>query len=203
MNDQSEQDDAKSILTLFQERSAQERTAASPQTKVQIPSAGFSLKNRVIASPPCPDTSNCKGWRLPKPKRRGTSKSRTWTRSHICRHSGRRDVRRVLRDRQLPRSTEAVALTDCRLARMSASAFHATLMSNNGIAVRFSELFIAKIRNMSEHVFEVSALAVRERVDANCCGLPHMASPATARSSSSLRGPTTRSRRASARIGRR
>jgi CRP-like cAMP-binding protein len=65
---------------------------------------------------------------------------------------------------QLPRSAAAVALTDCRLARMSAPAFRATLMSNNGIAVRFSELLIAKIRNMSERVFEVSALAVRERV---------------------------------------
>ncbi len=65
---------------------------------------------------------------------------------------------------QLPRSAAAVALTDCRLARMSAPAFRATLISNSGIAVRFSELLIAKIRSMSERVFEVSALAVRERV---------------------------------------
>lgn len=65
---------------------------------------------------------------------------------------------------QLPRSAAAVALTDCCLARMPAPLFRATLMSNNGIAVRLSELLIAKIRSMSERVFEVSALAVRERV---------------------------------------
>ncbi len=63
-----------------------------------------------------------------------------------------------------PRSATAAALTDCRLARMPAAAFRATLEANSGIAVRLSELLIAKIRSMSERVFEISALAVRERV---------------------------------------
>ncbi|WP_422016456.1 Crp/Fnr family transcriptional regulator [Reyranella sp.] len=63
-----------------------------------------------------------------------------------------------------PRSAAAVAMSDCRLARMPAAVFRATLKANSGIAVRLSELLVAKIRSMSERVFEISALAVRERV---------------------------------------
>jgi CRP-like cAMP-binding protein len=64
----------------------------------------------------------------------------------------------------LPRSATCIAVTDCVLARMSAAKFHEMLVGNGAIAARLVELLVAKIRQMSERVFEVSALAVRERV---------------------------------------
>lgn len=65
---------------------------------------------------------------------------------------------------RLPRSATAVALTDCLLARMPAANFQEMLRRHNGVALLLLELLVAKIRKMSERVFEVSALAVRERV---------------------------------------
>jgi CRP-like cAMP-binding protein len=64
----------------------------------------------------------------------------------------------------LPRSATNIAVTDCVLARMTAAKFHELLVGNGAIATRLVELLVAKIRQMSERVFEVSALAVRERV---------------------------------------
>jgi len=64
----------------------------------------------------------------------------------------------------LPRSATAVALADCTLARMPAARFYELLQRHNDIAIRMLELLVAKIRKMSERVFEVSALAVRARV---------------------------------------
>jgi len=64
----------------------------------------------------------------------------------------------------LPRSTAVVALADCLLARMSAANFFELLRQNGAVSARLVELLVAKIRRMSERVFEVSALAVRERV---------------------------------------
>jgi CRP/FNR family cyclic AMP-dependent transcriptional regulator len=65
---------------------------------------------------------------------------------------------------QLPRSATIVALTDCTLARMQSSAFFALLRKNNSVCVHLVELLVSKIRKMSERVFEVSALSVRERL---------------------------------------
>jgi CRP-like cAMP-binding protein len=65
---------------------------------------------------------------------------------------------------QLPRSTSVVALTDCTLARMSSAAFFAVLRENSDVCVHLVQLLVAKMRSMSERVFEVSALAVRERL---------------------------------------
>jgi CRP-like cAMP-binding protein len=65
---------------------------------------------------------------------------------------------------RLPRSASGVALTDCTLARMPASAFVGMLQEENKVAVHLVELLVKKIRSMSERVFEVSALAVRERL---------------------------------------
>jgi CRP/FNR family transcriptional regulator, cyclic AMP receptor protein len=65
---------------------------------------------------------------------------------------------------RLPRSASGVALSPCRLARMPAGAFFDLLRLNNGVCVHLVELLVGKIRNMSERVFEVSALAVRERL---------------------------------------
>jgi CRP-like cAMP-binding protein len=64
----------------------------------------------------------------------------------------------------LPRSAAVVALTDCTLARMTAAKFYDLLRANGPVATRLVEALVAKNRRMSERVFEVSALAVRERV---------------------------------------
>lgn len=64
----------------------------------------------------------------------------------------------------LPRSSTVVALSDCQVARMSAAKFFEVLTHDGAIATRLVVLLVAKIRKMSERVFEVSALAVRERV---------------------------------------
>lgn len=65
---------------------------------------------------------------------------------------------------RLPRSATIVALTGCKLARMPSSAFFELLRQNNGVCVHMVELLVGKIRAMSERVFEMSALAVRERL---------------------------------------
>ncbi|HSI02784.1 MAG TPA: Crp/Fnr family transcriptional regulator [Reyranella sp.] len=65
---------------------------------------------------------------------------------------------------RLPRSASGVALSDCTLARMPSGAFFTVLRESNGVCLQLVELLVAKIRSMSERVFEVSALAVRERV---------------------------------------
>jgi CRP-like cAMP-binding protein len=63
-----------------------------------------------------------------------------------------------------PRSATNLAVTNCVLARMTALKFRELLVGNGAIATRLVELLVAKIRQMTERVFEVSALAVRERV---------------------------------------
>ena len=60
--------------------------------------------------------------------------------------------------------SNVTAMSDCVVARMSAEQFHQVLLGNAAVATRLVELLVAKIRQMSERVFEVSALAVRERV---------------------------------------
>ncbi len=50
------------------------------------------------------------------------------------------------------------------MARMPSAKFFEVLRGNADIAVRLIELLVFKIRKMSERVFEVSALGVRERV---------------------------------------
>ena len=65
---------------------------------------------------------------------------------------------------KLPRSATIVAVSDCKLARMPAAAFFNLLRENNGVCVHLVELLVGKIRDMSERVFELSALAVHERL---------------------------------------
>lgn len=65
---------------------------------------------------------------------------------------------------QLPRSATVVALSDCLLARMPSARFFEVLRRYPDISARLIALLVSKIRKMSERVFEVSALAVRERV---------------------------------------
>lgn len=64
----------------------------------------------------------------------------------------------------LPRSSTVIALSDCRVARMTRKNFLEMLERNGKVSVRLIKLLVAKTRSMSERVFEVSALAVRERV---------------------------------------
>jgi len=63
-----------------------------------------------------------------------------------------------------PRSATVVALSDCVLASMPAARFFELLKENGTVSTRLIQLLVAKIRAASERVFEVSALAVRERV---------------------------------------
>ena len=64
----------------------------------------------------------------------------------------------------LPRSSAVVALSDCRVARMTREKFLEMLEGDGVVAVRLLKLLVGKVRTLSERVFEVSALAVRERV---------------------------------------
>jgi len=63
-----------------------------------------------------------------------------------------------------PRSSACSALTDCIVARMPAKAFFELLRGNGIVSTKLVELLVAKIRSMSERVFEVSALSVSERL---------------------------------------
>ena len=63
-----------------------------------------------------------------------------------------------------PRSSAVFAVTDCVVSRMSSAKFFELLRGNGHVATRLVELLVTKIRRMSERVFEVSALSVRERV---------------------------------------
>ncbi len=64
----------------------------------------------------------------------------------------------------LPRSTAVFATTDCVVAKMTSKKFFDLLRGNGAVAARLVERLVAKIRAMSERVFEVSALSVRERL---------------------------------------
>ncbi|MCA0302179.1 MAG: Crp/Fnr family transcriptional regulator [Proteobacteria bacterium] len=63
-----------------------------------------------------------------------------------------------------PRSSSVIAVTDCKLARMTRDRFLQVLEGNGKLAVRLAQHLVGKIRQLSERVFEVSALAVRERI---------------------------------------
>jgi len=63
-----------------------------------------------------------------------------------------------------PRSSAVSALTDCTVARLPAKAFFEFLRGNGIVSTKLVELLVAKIRSMSERVFEVSALSVSERL---------------------------------------
>ena len=64
----------------------------------------------------------------------------------------------------LPRSASVVALSDCLLARIPAVKLIELLRRHGEISIHLMEVLVRKIRVMSERVFEISALAVRERV---------------------------------------
>ena len=63
-----------------------------------------------------------------------------------------------------PRSSSVIAVTDCKLARMTRERFVQLLEGNGKLSLRLAQHLVNKIRQLSERVFEVSALAVRERI---------------------------------------
>ncbi len=64
----------------------------------------------------------------------------------------------------LPRSATIVALSGYLVARIPAAKFFEILKRHADISVQPIELLMSKIGKMSERVFEIGALAVRERV---------------------------------------
>jgi CRP/FNR family transcriptional regulator, cyclic AMP receptor protein len=64
----------------------------------------------------------------------------------------------------LPRSATVIAMSHCLVARMSAEAFSSVLHANARVAYRLIEVLVSRIRRTTERFFEVSALAVRDRV---------------------------------------
>src|SRR5262245_61302685 len=63
-----------------------------------------------------------------------------------------------------PRAAAASALTECRLARMTASAFQEMLRTNSSVSMRMMEMLVGKVRERSERIVEASALTVRDRL---------------------------------------
>ncbi|HEX2889629.1 Crp/Fnr family transcriptional regulator [Vineibacter terrae] len=78
----------------------------------------------------------------------------------------------------LPRSASVVALSSCVLARMTAARFSALLQANGKVAFRLVEILVTKLRAMSERVFDVSALGLRERMRKELLRLASSGSPA-------------------------
>lgn len=64
----------------------------------------------------------------------------------------------------LPRSSDMIASSDCLVARMPATHFFDVLRENSTVAIHLVRLLSAKIRRMSDRVFEVSALGVGGRL---------------------------------------
>ncbi len=76
-----------------------------------------------------------------------------------------------------PRSATVVTLTDCVVGRLSADAFRRLLSEHPEVSLKVIEMLVAKVRELSERVFEFSALAVRNRIHAELLRLAHTATP--------------------------
>ncbi len=76
-----------------------------------------------------------------------------------------------------PRSATVVTLTDCVVGRLSADAFMRLLSEHPEVSLKVIEMLVAKVRELSERVFEFSALAVRNRIHAELLRLAHTAKP--------------------------
>jgi CRP/FNR family cyclic AMP-dependent transcriptional regulator len=63
-----------------------------------------------------------------------------------------------------PRSASGRAQSDCTLARMPSAVFRTLLRENNSVSQQLIALLVGKIRSMSERVFELSTLVVRQRL---------------------------------------
>lgn len=65
-----------------------------------------------------------------------------------------------------PRSASIEARTDCLVASMSAAAFQEMLESEPAVAQALLRYLVAKVRELTTRVYEVSALAVNNRIQA-------------------------------------
>jgi CRP/FNR family transcriptional regulator, cyclic AMP receptor protein len=65
-----------------------------------------------------------------------------------------------------PRAANVVALTDCVLASMSESALWDTLHRHQSMADAMLRLLVSNVRALTERVFELSTLTVRNRIHA-------------------------------------
>ncbi len=86
----------------------------------------------------------------------------------------------------LPRSANVVALEDTAIASMSATAFWEVLMSHPEAASLILRRLASLVRQLTERVFEISALAVRNRVQSE---LLRLARSGVARDNSSVISP--------------
>ncbi len=86
----------------------------------------------------------------------------------------------------LPRSANVVALTDTAIASMSAKVFWEVLMSHPEAASLTLRRLASLVRLMTERVFEISALAVRNRVQSE---LLRLARHGVARDNTSVISP--------------
>lgn len=64
----------------------------------------------------------------------------------------------------LPRSTNVIALTDCRISRMSASAFNRTIESNTQVMRAFLRYLTDMVRSLSVKMSHVTTLSARQRL---------------------------------------
>lgn len=88
-----------------------------------------------------------------------------------------------------PRSAGIEARTQCLVASMSAGAFRDLLQSDPSIAMTMLRLLVTKIRTLTTRVYEVSALAVANRVHAEILRLA-MFAPRSGRSAHIDPAPT-------------
>jgi CRP/FNR family cyclic AMP-dependent transcriptional regulator len=98
----------------------------------------------------------------------------------------------------LPRSASVIATMDCLLARMTSAQFIGLLREDGAVSSQLVELLVAKIRRLSERVFEVSALSLRERVRRELIRLATLGTP---RGSSVVISPAPTHYEFAARIG--
>jgi CRP/FNR family transcriptional regulator, cyclic AMP receptor protein len=65
-----------------------------------------------------------------------------------------------------PRSTSVEARTDCVIASMSAVAFRDILQSEPAVTLALARHLVVKVRELTTRIYEFSALAVRNRIQA-------------------------------------
>jgi CRP-like cAMP-binding protein len=63
-----------------------------------------------------------------------------------------------------PRSTNVVAIEDCRIARMSAERFNEVLYENRNVAKAFFLYLVDRIRTLSDRVTDVTTLNAEQRL---------------------------------------
>lgn len=73
----------------------------------------------------------------------------------------------------LPRSTNVTALTELRLARLSAERFNRVLDENPKVMRAFLGYLVARVRALSERMSQVTTLSARQRLAAELLAMSH------------------------------